>query len=135
MEKQEKIIDASVVVKWFINEKDSDKALKIREDHISGKIVLVVPELMFLEVMNTLRYKEPNIEKIVYINKSLWEFQFKIQKMNNFILDKAVNIAVKNNLSIYDALYVTLAQIHGTFLVTADKELYKVPNVIALDKI
>jgi predicted nucleic acid-binding protein len=134
MEKPEKVIDASVVVKWFINEENSDKSIKIREDHISRKYTLIVPELMFLEVINTLRYKGFNIEKIFYINKSLWEFQFKIQKINNLLLDKAINVAIKNNISIYDAVYVTLAQLYGTFLITADKELYKIPNVIPLEK-
>jgi len=48
---------------------------------------------------------------------------------------KTIENSVKYNITIYDALYVTLAQIHGTFLITADKKLYKIPNVIALEKI
>ncbi len=135
MEKQEKVVDASLVIKWFLKEENSDKALKIREDHISGKTLLIVPDLIFLEVTNALRYKKLDIKKISYINKSLWEFQFKIQEIDKFILDKAIENSIKYNITIYDALYVTLAQIHGTFLITADKELYKIPNIIALEKI
>ena len=48
---------------------------------------------------------------------------------------KTIENSVRYNITVYDALYITLAQIHGTFLVTADKGLYKVPNVIALEKI
>lgn len=136
MEKQKTlIIDASVAVKWFLKENGSDKALKIREDHILGKTLLIVPNLIFLEITNALRYKRLDINKIQYINKSLWEFQLKIQEIDEIILDKTIENSVKYNVTIYDALYITLAQIHGTFLITADKELYKIPNVIGLEKI
>lgn len=136
MEKQKnKVIDASVVAKWFLNEKDSEKALRIREEHISGKTILIVPELIFLEVINTLRYKKVNTDRISYVNKSLWISQFHIHNIDSIILEKAIENSLKYNITIYDALYVTLAQIYGTFLITADKELYKIPNVIALEKI
>ncbi|MBI2044410.1 type II toxin-antitoxin system VapC family toxin [Candidatus Pacearchaeota archaeon] len=134
MERQKKIVDASVAVKWFLNEKDSDKALKIREDHISGKIEMVVPELIFLEVANALKCKKLNVERILYANKSLWISQFDIPKADSYFLEKAIENSIKYNITVYDALYVTLAQIHGAFLITADKELYKIPNVIALEK-
>jgi len=135
MERQKKIIDASVIVKWFLNEKDSDKALKIREDHILGKITLIVPELMFLEVTNALRYKKLDQDKLSYTNKSLWKYQFKIQNLNEDLLKKATSIAIKYNITIYDSLYIALAQTHKTSMITADKALYKIPNVIALEKI
>ena len=136
MERQKTlVVDASLAIKWFLKEENSDKALIIRENHISGKTLLIVPELIFLEVTNALRYKKLDLKKISYINKSLWEFQFKTQKIDKLILDKTIENSIKYNITIYDALYVTLAQIHGTFLITADKELYKVPNVIALEKI
>ena len=37
------IIDANVVVKGFIEEDDSDKALLLRDQFIEGKIGLLVP--------------------------------------------------------------------------------------------
>jgi predicted nucleic acid-binding protein len=32
------IIDASVVLKWFITEEQSNKAKKLQDDYIAGKI-------------------------------------------------------------------------------------------------
>jgi len=46
---REIIIDASVVVKWFIEENDSDKALLLRDRFIGGKIELYVPTLLYFE--------------------------------------------------------------------------------------
>ena len=57
MEKQTKIIDASIVVKWFVDEENSKKALDIRNDHINGNIKIIVPDLTFIEVLNALKYK------------------------------------------------------------------------------
>ena len=88
-----------------------------------------------MEVINTLRYKKLNQDKISYANISLWKSQFKIQNISEDILKKATNIAIKYKITIYDALYVTLAQLHGTFMITADKALYNIPNVIALEDI
>ena len=135
MEKQKKVIDASVIVKWFLNEENSEKALKIREDHILEKTILIIPELTFIEILNALRYKGTNVQRLLDVNKSLWEMQFKVEKINSFILDKAIENSIKYNITIYDSLYVTIAQIHGTSLITADKELLKIPNSISLDKI
>lgn len=135
MEKQKKVIDASVIVKWFLNEENSEKALKIREDHILEKTILIIPELTFIEILNALKYKGANVQRLLDVNKSLWGMQFKVEKINSFILDKAIENAIKYNITIYDSLYVTIAQIYGTSLITADKELLKIPNSISLDNI
>ena len=50
------VIDASVSVKWFIPEKDTEKAMKLRAKHTEGTINLVAPDLILYEVANTLRF-------------------------------------------------------------------------------
>ena len=56
------ILDASVVLKWFLEEKDSRKALEIRQKYLSGLVDISVPILILSEVANVLRY-EPNYTK------------------------------------------------------------------------
>ena len=34
---EEVVIDSSVAVKWFSNEEDTDKALKLRDRHVNSK--------------------------------------------------------------------------------------------------
>ena|SRR3989338_1757655 len=134
MEKQKKVLDASVIVKGFAREENSDKAIEIIKSHITNKTLIIVPELLFLEVINSFRFKNKNIYALKKINDDLIKFQFKTEKLNKDLMDKTIEISVKNNLTIYDALYVAIAQLHGCPLITADKGLYGIPNAIPLEK-
>ena len=136
MEKQKAlVIDASVAVKWFLNEENSDKARLIRSELEKGKVSIIVPELLFLEILNSLRYNKVKEQNILAANKILFGIGFEIVELSEEILFKVAENSIKYNVTIYDALYITLAQIHGTFLITADKKLYRIPNVIALEKV
>ena len=53
MERQKKIVDASIIIKWFANEEGSDRAIKLRNEHINGEIIIMVPELVFMETLNS----------------------------------------------------------------------------------
>ncbi|MEK6830022.1 MAG: type II toxin-antitoxin system VapC family toxin [Nanoarchaeota archaeon] len=135
MERQKKVIDASVVFKWFDEEKDSDKALRIKENLLKGDLILIVPDLIILEVLNALRYKKKNEKELNKASQYLFDVGFKIELLNMDIISKAIENSVRYSITIYDALYVALAQIYGAVLITADEKLYKIPNVIALEKI
>lgn len=134
MEKQKKVIDASVVMKWFVKEEQSDKAAAIKEAHVKGDAVLIAPDLLFMEVLNGLRYKKQSESDITHVNEELWCIEFEIVRLNEHLCIKAIEIALKYNLTLYDALYVAVAQFHGAPLVTADTALYSLPNVIPLEK-
>src|SRR3989344_2628135 len=58
MEREKKIVDASVLVKLFSIEEDSNKAEYLIKNHVTEKIILIIPELLFLEVSNALKYKK-----------------------------------------------------------------------------
>lgn len=132
MAREKKVIDASVVVKWFLEEEGSKEALQLREQHLAGKITLIVPELLFLEVLNALRYKGATQKKLAEANRALWDMQLHIEKMNSFLLEKACVLALEHNLSLYDALYLALALLYGCSLVTADTALAKSAHVVVL---
>ena len=135
MEKQKTLVlDASVIVKWFLHEENSDKARIIRSKLENGDISIIIPELLFLEISNSLRYNKIKEKNILIANKILFDADFEIVHLNEEIMLKTIENSVKHGITIYDALYVTLAQASGTFLITADKGLHKIPNVIALEK-
>ena len=129
MEREKKIVDASVLVKLFSIEEDSNKAEYLIKNHVTEKIILIIPELLFLEVSNALKYKKNDENKIKEANEKLWDFQFHIERLNKNIMDLAIKIALENNFTIYDSLYIALAQIYGAELITADEALLKIPNV------
>ena len=134
MARQKIVVDASVIVKWFVDEEYSTQALAFRADHVSGKTLLIIPELTFLEVLNALRYKGGSIKSLTQANEALWDVQFHVEKINRFLLEKASILALEYKLSLYDALYLALGLLYGSIVVTADVALAKAPNTILLGK-
>lgn len=132
MAREKKVVDASIVAKWFLNEPDTVKALQLREDHLSGKMLLIAPELLGIEVLNTLRYKGYDQNALEHANTSLGDIQLHIEHATIFLLQRAIKLALEYNLTIYDALYAALAQIHGCPLITADEKLKKLPFAVVL---
>jgi predicted nucleic acid-binding protein len=125
MARQKKVVDASILVKWFAKENGSDKTEQPLEAHVRGDLLLIVPELVFLETLNALRYKGCTEERLAVIARTLVNAQFHTEMLNVLLLEKTCHEAIMNNLTIYDALYAALAQLHDCPLVTADEKLKK----------
>jgi len=45
------VIDASVAVKWFVEEHGTQKALELRDRYIDGELKLIAPQLFPYEVL------------------------------------------------------------------------------------
>lgn len=135
MERQKKIIDASVAVKLFADEEDSDKAHKLVEDFVNGHLDIIAPNLIFLETLNALKYKKSDEINLKNASKEMFDFQFEIIEVNEDILNKAIDLSQAYNLTIYDSIYATLAEIYNAQLITADDQLSKTPFAIHLSKI
>lgn len=132
MERQKKILDASVLVKIFSEEENSERATKLVDQHTKKEIKIIISELTFLEVLNALKYKKNSVEKIQKSNEDLWNFQFKIHRLNRDIINSAINLALENNFTIYDSIYIALAQFYNCDLITADEKLAGLQNVMLL---
>ena len=50
------VIDASVALKWFVEEEQTNKAQEVL-DYVTDKAIPIVPSLFFYEISNVLRYK------------------------------------------------------------------------------
>ena len=119
------IIDASVIAKWFLDEKGTNVALKIREDYLNGKIDIEIPDLLIYEIANVLRYKNFTAEEIKDAISSIFSMDFLIVTPTPSLINMASKIALTNDITIYDAVYVALSKYFGTPLITADKKLYE----------
>ena len=86
MERKKKIVDALIIFKLFANEEDSDEAIK----HINEEIIIVVPELIFVETLNASRYKK--LEKDIWekANKDICNLQLEVIYLDEFLLNKAI---------------------------------------------
>ena len=87
MERQKKIIDASIIVKWFSEEENTKEALEIRKAHINGEITVVIPELAFIEVLNALKYKKKDFSQLKESIKHLSRLELHVEDIGLFLLE------------------------------------------------
>jgi len=122
----EVVVDASVIVKWFVEEEGSDKSLKLRDQYIEGRIRIIAPELMVFEALNALYYKKLFSEdELKKISEALEAYSFTLYPLRGGYADKTVEIAFKNDVTIYDASYIALAVIRDARMYTADRKLIR----------
>lgn len=120
------VIDASVVVKWFIEENDSDKARLLRDKFIDGKIELIVPSLLYFEVLNALKYSQLfDLSELNDAGESLENYGFKVITIKKKIRKHMIKFAVDHEISIYDASYLGLSIGLGKIFCTADEKIIK----------
>jgi predicted nucleic acid-binding protein len=122
------VVDASVLVKWFLHqqEADRDQALALRELHISGRSTLFIPQFALLEVLNVVRFspkaKEEDGELAL---EALQDLHLQTKPLEFDLMRKANAIAWAYKISIYDALYVALAEQVGYPLITSDQAMIR----------
>jgi predicted nucleic acid-binding protein len=122
------VLDASVAVKWFAErtEEDRHRALAIRARHVAGRVHLFAPWSLPLEVANALRFSHrfPEADVIAAV-QTLDDLGLDIRPIGVDLLRKTVAIAFAYQLTLYDAVYVALAEVVGFPLLTADEILLK----------
>jgi len=123
---KEIVIDANVVVKWFIEENGSDKARILRDKFIDGEIELIVPSLLYFEVLNALKYSQLFDDgELSEAGESLEKYGFKIITIKNETREHMIKVAVDHDMSIYDASYIGLSMVLDVFFCTADEKIIK----------
>jgi len=120
------VVDASVIVKWFVEEEGSDKSLKLRDQYIEGKIRIIAPELLTFETLNALYHKRLFSEdELKEISEALEAYSFTLYPLRGEYADRVVEVACRNGVTIYDASYIALAVIKNTHMYTADRKLIR----------
>lgn len=121
------VIDTSVAGKWIlVSEQDSAKAKQMIIDHISGKQLIVVPDLFFYEIANTLVTKSlVSPWKMTNFLTKTYQFNLKVYYLTETDLKNATRLARKYGTTIYDMIYAVVAKKHRTRLITADERFVK----------
>ncbi|MGC8537552.1 MAG: type II toxin-antitoxin system VapC family toxin [Candidatus Micrarchaeia archaeon] len=120
------IADASVIIKFFINELYSKQARSLMEAFARKEVELLEPSLLLYEVINGVRYsraKKFTESEIKVVIESMLNFDFRWLDMNGEIAYSAAEISLHYNLSFYDASYIALAKAMDADLYTADTKL------------
>lgn len=121
--RHERVVDANVVVKLFVDEELSDEARKFFR---SGRLIVYVPDLLYIECTNILwkhiwRWNLP----LQTARQHLYRLRrLRLQRISlSPFLDSAIQLASRYELSAYDASYVALAQALAIPFVTGDEKL------------
>ena len=121
------IVDASVALKWYYrkDEKDLERAEKLYGFLWSEKEMLMAPELIVYEILNTLRLKA-NIsqEDISLILSNMFQFMLLLDTEKEF-LENVFKNSRELDISYYDGIYITFSEKYESPLITADKKLYE----------
>jgi predicted nucleic acid-binding protein len=114
--------DASVVVKWFVPERDHEPARDLRDDYLDGRHDLVAPALLPFEVTNGLKYSRfQDEERLTVAAESLVEYDLELRGFSR--VGAVAEIAVELDITVYDASYVALATAVDGRVYTADETL------------
>ena len=120
------VLDASVILKWYKEEEDSDKALEIRDKFIRGEIQISVPDLVLYEMANALRYSQQcTADDIARVIDNFSKFKIDIVVPTTNLIKKAGDMAMEYDITVYDGVYLALAEDLAFSLVTADLKFYR----------
>ena len=119
------ILDASVILKWFLDETESNIALGLKESHVTGTFTIVAPDILIYEVGNALRYEpEFSPDEVNCCLEELYELNIDIIAPISDIVNLITEIAYQKDITFYDASYIALAQSLNLQYITADEKLY-----------
>jgi len=104
------VLDASVILKWFLDEEGTSQALRLREEFYRGEREIVVPDLLLMEVANVLRYNPSfTAKEIKEAIQTLFDIGIVIITPTYSLLAKAIDLANTLDVTCYDAVYLALA--------------------------
>jgi len=121
------VVDASVALKWLIDEPGSDQANELLDAHLDQSMTLAAPGHLLAEVGNGLRklvargsMDGPDaasaLEDLVDLDIDLLD--------STPVWPRTLEAALQWQVTTYDAVYVLTALDRGTDLVTADARLH-----------
>ncbi len=118
------VIDSSVAVKWFSQEDGTGAALALRDEAFSGKRRLEAPGLLLYEIGNALRYHARlGADDVKLAVGSLLDLGIVFHPAGAALLSRAVDLAFRYRMTVYDGCFIALADIRSLPLITADEKL------------
>ena len=118
------VVDASVAVKWFAREVLTDEAREL----LTLADELVAPDWLLIEAASTFWKKVKQSEMLeVHAQRHMEDLPLFFARLHpsGNLVRSALRLAVNLKHSVYDCLYLALAEREGLPLVTADAELAK----------
>ena len=120
------ILDSSVIAKWFFPEESGQLALKIKDDFTANVTSISAPLLLYWEINNLLKTATKRSRITAKSAVSVYEAFLKLNFIvysSEELMTKTLKIAIRFDISSYDASYVALAEYLQKPFFTADQKL------------
>ena len=118
------IIDASIAIKWVVEEEGTEQALRLR-----GRYYFAAPDLIVAECANILWKKvqrnELTLEEAQLASRLLQQADIELIGMRG-LLEEATRLVVLLGHPAYDCIYLALAKQRQCLFVTADERLLRI---------
>ena len=116
------ILDTSVAIAWYLPESFSEKAKRWQRSFLQGSVEYCVPSLHFLEFANVLRTYVRRDELDLDLAREIFSIHSEatltvIEPQRRALLD----VALKYETTVYDAVYIALSLEHKMPILTAEK--------------
>jgi predicted nucleic acid-binding protein len=121
------VVDSSVAYKWLshVDEERVEQALVLLDLHETGAIMLSAPSTLYVELANALRScRHVDEERAITLITRFEELHIDLFESTCTRLATAARISYQHGISIYDALFLALAEELGCPLVTADRRAF-----------
>jgi predicted nucleic acid-binding protein len=132
------VVDASVVLRWFVQQQGFDAAEAWLQRFVDDPDLLVAPDLLRFEVHGALARLSPRRDPS-WSRRCFRRFErlgLRMLSTDALLFDRALELATELRIGGYDALYVAHAEALGVPWLTADqrivRRLAKDPRVKAL---
>ena len=120
------VVDASVVVKWFLEERDSDAARRLRDDYAADDVDLDAPAVLPFEVLNGVRFGAGfRAGELARVVEMLGRFGIPLHHLEGPFAEVVADLADSSRMTVYDASYVGLAKLLELPLYTADEAMLR----------
>ena len=122
------VVDASVVLKWQLDDEEYvPQSTALRNDfYVLRAIKAIAPHLLIYEVVNgiltAIGRKRLDSDKALEAMDNLMELGLELREVQP---ERVLELALKHNLSAYDAAYLALAESKGCELWTGDRPFYQ----------
>lgn len=125
------VLDASVALKWVLQEPDRQKALDLREDFRNGIHELLAPEIFHVEIGHVFskmhrQHKLSQQDAEIYLAEVMSTPPH--LHPTQPLMPRAYEMSLQDRKSLYDCLYLALAEQENCSVVTADSGVVTSPR-------
>ena len=121
------ILDTSVVVQWFQqkNELHPKQARKIFDDLEAGRINILIPTILLVELINVLLIsKKTPLEEVLLAIRRMNDMHLTITDLNLPTLEYTALLMKQYNLTSYDSYFLALAKTERCRLISDDQKAH-----------